>query len=67
MTTTTNNFTASGDAAYMSNRTDWETPTDLFRSLDDEFHFPLYAASSETNHKCEKHYTPVEDSALDHE
>ena len=66
MTTTTNSFPATGGAAYMSNRTDWETPTDLFASLDDEFHFTLDAASSETNHKCPKHYT-LENSAFNHE
>ena len=66
MTTTTNSFTASGGAAYMSNRMDWETPTDLFAKLDDEFHFTLDAASSEANHKCPKYYT-LEDSAFNHE
>lgn len=50
----------------MSNRMDWETPTDLFSKLDDEFHFTLDAASSATNHKCQKYYT-AEDSAFDHE
>ena len=66
MTTTTNSFTASGGAASMSNRMDWKTPTDLFASPDDEFHFTLDAASSETNHKCQKYYT-LEDSAFNHE
>lgn len=66
MTATTNSFTASGGAAYMSNRMDRETPTDLFASLNDEFHFTLDAASGETNHKCQKHYT-LEDSAFNHE
>lgn len=59
-------FTGSGGAAYMSNRMDWETPTDLFSKLDNEFHFTLDAASSATNHKCQKYYT-AEDSAFDHE
>lgn len=58
-------FTGSGGAAYMSNRMDWETPTDLFSKLDDEFHFTLDAAASATNHKCQKYYT-AEDSAFDH-
>lgn len=58
-------FTGAGGAAYMSNRMNWETPTDLFAQLDREFHFTLDAASSETNRKCEKHYT-AEDSAFDH-
>lgn len=65
MTTTKNNFTSAGGAAYMSNRMDGETPTDLFAKLDDEFHFTLDAASSEKNHKCRKYYTS-EDSAFDH-
>lgn len=59
-------FTGSGGAAYMSNRMDWETPTGLFSKLDNEFHFTLDAASSATNHKCQKYYT-AEDSAFDHE
>lgn len=59
-------FTDSGGAAYMSNRMDWETPTDLFSRLDNEFHFTLDAASSETNHKCSKYYT-AGNSAFDHE
>ena len=50
----------------MSNRMDWETPTDLFSKLDDEFHFTLDAASRATKHKCQKYYT-AEDSAFDHE
>ena len=66
MTTTANKFTSAGGAAYMSDRMDWETPTDLFSRLDEEFHFTLDAASSETNHKCRKYYT-LEDSAFDHE
>lgn len=59
-------FTDSGGAAYMSNRMDWETPTDLFSRLDNEFHFTLDAASSETNHKCSKYYT-AGNSAFNHE
>lgn len=65
MITTTNSFTNAGGAAYMSNRMDRETPADLFAALDSEFHFTLDAASSETNHKCQKYFT-AEDSALDH-
>ncbi len=48
-------FAGAGGAAYMSNRMNWETPTDLFAQLDREFHFTLDAASSETNHKCPKY------------
>lgn len=66
MTATTNKFVASNGAAYMSNRMDWETPAWLYSELDNEFHFTLDAASSETNHKCRKYYT-AENSAFDHE
>ena len=59
-------FTGAGGAAYMSNRMNWETPQELFDQLDAEFHFTLDAASSATNHKCQKYYT-AEDSAFDHE
>lgn len=59
-------FTDSGDAAYMSNRMDRETPADLFSRLDNEFHFTLDAASSETNHKRSKYYT-AGNSAFNHE
>ena len=45
----------------MSNRMNWETPQELFDQLDAEFHFTLDAASSATNHKCQKYYT-AEDS-----
>ena len=66
MTTTTNSSTSADGTAYMSNRMDWETPTDLFVKLDDESHFTLDAASSEPNHKRQKYHT-LEDSAFDHE
>lgn len=66
MTTKNNSFTTSGDAAYMSNRMDWETPSSLFAQPDAEFHFTLDAASNGTNHKCPKYYT-AEDSAFEHE
>lgn len=51
MTTTTNSFTSSGGAAYMSNRMDWETPTDLFASLDDEIADWVRKCSTEASRK----------------
>ena len=57
-------FTASGGAAFSSDRMDWETPRSLFDLLDSEFHFTLDAASTDANAKCERHYTP-EHSGLD--
>lgn len=43
-----------------------EPPADLFSRLDNEFHFTLDAASSESNHKCSKYYT-AGNSAFNHE
>lgn len=45
---------------FKSNRQNWETPKELFKSLDKEFHFTLDPASSTENHKCEKYYTKKE-------
>ena len=50
-------------ALFMSNKDDWETPRELFESLDAEFHFTLDAASSDANALCEKHFT-IEDDGL---
>jgi len=44
---------------------DWRTPPELFRLLDDEFHFTLDAAADETNHLCDRWLGPggeVEDA-----
>lgn len=46
---------------FSSNKTDWETPDKIFDELNQEFHFELDAAASESNAKCEKFYTEKED------
>ncbi len=46
-----------------SDKNYWETPQKFFDELNEEFHFTLDAAASDTNHKCEKYYT-VEDDGL---
>lgn len=48
-------------ALFMSNKDDWETPRELYESLDAEFHFTLDAASSDANALCEKHFTVYDD------
>lgn len=48
-------------ALFSSNRTDWETPDELFESVNREFRFTLDAASSHENAKCKRHYTKKED------
>ena len=45
-----------------SSKTDnWATPPDFFQALDKEFHFDLDPAADDTNHKCDKYFTVVED------
>ena len=48
-------------ALYSSNSDEWETPQDLFDTLDAEFKFTLDACAGETNHKCERFITKEED------
>lgn len=45
-----------------SKRLDWETPSELFRDLDDEFHFTLDVAASSINAKCAKFFTEQDDA-----
>ena len=49
------------EAMFSSQRTDWETPKELFDELDREFHFTLDPASTDENAVCKKHFTPRED------
>lgn len=36
---------------------EWETPKDLYQTLDAEFRFSLDPCSTDINAKCENHYT----------
>lgn len=51
------------EAAFMSERDDWETPQKLFDELDSVYHFTLDPCSTDANAKCSKHYT-LEDDGL---
>ena len=44
-----------------ANTPEWETPQELFDSLDAEFHFDLDPCCTHENAKCELHYTKAED------
>lgn len=46
---------------YMSEKSDWETPIDFYKILDEEFHFALDPCCSPENKKCALGYTPNED------
>ena len=46
----------------MSSRTDkWGTPTDVFKRLDEKFHFDVDVCADETNHKCEVYFNEEQD------
>lgn len=45
---------------FSSKNDDWETPQDLFDSLNEEFHFSLDPCCAHENAKCEKRYTVAE-------
>ena len=49
------------DVMFSSKTDNWATPPDFFRELDKEFHFDLDPAADDTNHKCDKYFTVVED------
>lgn len=52
-------------ALFSSAKGDWGTPPELFRMLNDEFHFNCDVAASAENALCEKCYTET-DSAFFH-
>lgn len=49
---------------FSSKSQEWETPSELFRALDEEFHFTLDPCCTHENAKCEKHYTKEENGLL---
>lgn len=49
------------DAMFTSNSDEWETPQDLYDSLDNEFHFTLDPCATHENHKCSHYFTKEED------
>lgn len=51
-------------ALFTSNSDEWETPSGIFNSLNDEFRFDLDPCSTEENHKCDEHYT-LQDNGLE--
>ena len=54
-------FFGKGSPALKSDRTDWETPRELFDRLNAFWHFDLDAAASDTNHLCVDYYTKETD------
>ena len=46
---------------YKSLTSLWETPPNLFRKLDEEFHFTLDVCAIPENAKCERFFSPEQD------
>ena len=49
---------------YSSQSVEWETPQELFDSLNAEFHFNLDPCSSDQNAKCKDHYTKKDNGLI---
>ena len=54
-------FFVAGTAAMTSDRSDWETPRELFDRLDRFWHFDLDVASTDENALCAEHFTKEQD------
>ncbi len=50
------------DVHFSSASGEWSTPDDLFRELDDIFHFDLDACASPENAKCKNYFTKHDDA-----
>jgi site-specific DNA-methyltransferase (adenine-specific) len=46
---------------YSSENSEWETPPELFNTLNDVFHFTLDPCATKQNAKCKKFYTKKQD------
>lgn len=51
---------------FSSDRTDWETPLDLFIKLDQEFNFDVDLCANDKNHLCRTYFSEF-NSCLDKE
>lgn len=49
------------DVMFSSTTGEWETPEDLFKKLNKEFHFTLDVCATAENAKCDKYYTKAAD------
>lgn len=49
-----------GKALFTSNSDEWETPRELYTSLNKRFKFTLDPCSTKENHLCNKYYTKEE-------
>lgn len=47
---------------FTSNKSDWETPPELFNLLNTQYHFTLDVCATEQNAKCKNYITPKQDA-----
>ena len=47
---------------FTSNKSDWETPPELFNLLNTQYHFTLDVCATEQNAKCKNYITPEQDA-----
>jgi len=59
-------FVSQQTVHFTSKSNEWETPSELFDKLNDEFHFTLDPCCTKENAKCERHYT-IADNGLAHD
>lgn len=50
------------EVLFSHKNTGWETPTEFYKQLDQEFNFTLDAAASKENTKCIRYFTEEEDA-----
>lgn len=51
---------AASRALFSSDRTDWETPPELFATLNEIYHFDLDVCATAENAKCARFFSPQE-------
>lgn len=49
---------------FSSEKDNWCTPKDLFKFLDQKYHFTLDPCSDSINYLCSKHFTAIENGLL---
>jgi phage N-6-adenine-methyltransferase len=56
-----NTMRTRNNGRYNGNGREWETPPELFESLDREFHFTLDPCATPQNAKCDRYFTEADD------
>ena len=52
------------EVLFSSKTDDWSTPQEFYDSLDAEFNFTLDPCADDTNHKCDKYFTKVQNGLV---